>query len=170
MKLDTRYICSIKIFCKSTPIFHSISLFFAWEAIFESPYILSYAWNCDHILISFNSTNQYCSNISDSSTCSYTLPTREQRWWQVQLQPRSINDVSTVSRIHVLTSPPSSVESVAVFVIKLLGSKAEYKQCHSLHLLNETNNGYMQFDCYQEHGEFVYIRWSIATGYNLVLM
>ena len=115
-------------------------------------------------------TNHYCSNISDSSTCSYTLPTREQRWWQVQLQPRTINDVSTVSRIHVLTSPPSSVESVAVFVIKLLGSKAEYKQCHSLHLLNETNNGYMQFDCYQEHGEFVYIRWSIATGYNLVLM
>ena len=63
---------------------------------------------------------------------------------------------SLVSRVLVLAQSPASVSTLSVFVIELLpGTKAEYKRCE---MVTAGREGYTEYECHGERGEFVYIR------------
>jgi len=97
----------------------------------------------------------------DRASCSSTLRSGDQRWWQVQISS------SQIERIQVTTSPPSLVTALSVFLIQLQAEgRALYKPC-SLELDRSTT--VQEFSCGLEQGEYVYIRDDRLTEEHLTI-
>jgi hypothetical protein len=90
---------------------------------------------------------------SDTETCSFTVATEDQRWWQIQIKNTIVDSVA-------VAISPGSFQHFTIFVIELLeGSKALYKPCSSFKgTFDETVAVFLCNDGDGHKGEFVYIR------------